>query len=1570
MTDLEHISLAKTCVRLFCPITSANIGTGVVYFKEDLNNILYILTASHCLFEDGDCFTKLRNAIRVDFYSPLEENGVSVLIDVNQNLVSKDATNDVAILIIEKEKLGDMIVSLPSISILKERNNITEFVVKGFPNATKAEEIRTVYPTFIQPLSNDNRFQLQLNEQYSDSNVKGFSGSGVFTIINSEIYLYGVIARYTNDEKGKLFYCQYSSAYNDILRANYLPDLEVGFVGSLEMNFNFFKNNIADAKVSLGARFREEINFKLPIAKLFNDIAKDNIFHARFLKILDDWLLDSKHFYIKNNPALVKIDTAIDSANEKMIAWAKTITFDIDVKIEFDWLVDELNLISKEIEGQRSVLYDLQKEAIEKNKNEQKFHSYNRPYESEINKAYQIERSIDDFIYNLNETICVSLSNNPFLILDGNAGNGKSHLFGDIATDRINRKLPTLLLLGQKFNRQGDVWLNVLAELGLQCNKSEFLGSVNSIGRQIGSRVLILIDAINEGAGKELWESRIANFLEDFKAYPFIAIALSIRTTYKQYIIPDEVIKNRDITFRTHQGFLGNEYEALNRFCIHYQLEQPSFPIMSPEYTNPLFLHLICEALQTSSVKLFPKGSQGINKIFQLYVDSIQAKFSKKNAYKNRPYLILNAISKFSQKCHESNLSSLSLDDANELFDHEFSRFDNLLTDLIEESILIKNVSHYYDSDDSQQKEYLYFAFQRFGDFYIAKQLLKDYSNKDEVLVAFKENGILGNLVKEGYWNYRGVLEAFSTLLPELFSLELFEVYSWVFSHEDHNINSSTDYIASMVLDSLEWRIVDSIDNTKITKWLKQHNANRFSYNEYLNTIIKFTAINNHPFNSDRLFRILNRINMPKRDSFWQEYLRYYNGYNDVKIAYPIRRLIDWAWTPNISTKIDFETARHTGQTLAWVLATTNRVLRDETTKALVNLLEQQTDALLSILKAFRKIDDNFILERLFAVCYGCILRTEKLENIKKIAQYVYDTIFKKGEVPKDILLRDYAKNSVEFGIYKNVGLKIDKKKIEPPYNSPMPKSMPTKEDLLKYKMEVKDENTFDGNYGRMNNRIFFDVVEWDFGSKEVEPNLHQFSLSRFTFEQEYKDYRKKLNNKQKAILKCIITNIETKSILQDRQYVFENRFGKKCFEEQINFIDSAHADFLEKYKNEDASSFYFIENEVVPYFQKKYEKRHRYNEFNSKPILYWIVQRVFELGYDSIIHGEFDSSIERHYYDTEYSYRIGEKYQWIAYFEILGIISDNYKISDDYYKLDFYKGSWQLYLRNINPSFITKVEKEKEANDLGLLNEYTNWWDNIEYSYWNQPNSEWVNNLDDLPKPEFLIDKKDEGNNNWLILKTFKDWKEPKLIGQDKYGSQRKNIWYKINSFLIKKSDKSKILDWLSKQNFWGNWLPESKQSSYLFNREKYWSPAYLDTHNDIIWEQLEGSKFKVIITTSEANGSISEDKSDAHTQYDMPCKTIYDGMQLMYATTDGEFKGMDGEIVVLNKEYKACMIKKEALLSFLEENDLEIIWTVLSEKSAYSNNLIGSYSKTFSGVYQLEENKIVGKMSPYDRE
>ena len=81
--------------------------------------------------------------------------------------------------------------------------------------------------------------------------------------------------------------------------------------------------------------------------------------------------------------------------------------------------------------------------------------------------------------------------------------------------------------------------------------------------------------------------------------------------------------------------------------------------------------------------------------------------------------------------------------------------------------------------------------------------------------------------------------------------------------------------------------------------------------------------------------------------------------------------------------------------TLAWFLCSPNRYLRDATTKALICLLENRVHLIPRILEKFKDVNDPYIFERLYAVAYGCVLRSGKSQSLIELCNYIYDNIFK-----------------------------------------------------------------------------------------------------------------------------------------------------------------------------------------------------------------------------------------------------------------------------------------------------------------------------------------------------------------------------------------------------------------------------------------------------------------------------------------------------------------------------------------------------------------------------------------------
>ncbi len=1056
---------------------------------------------------------------------------------------------------------------------------------------------------------------------------------------------------------------------------------------------------------------------------------------------------------------------------------------------------------------------------------------------------------------------------------------------GDISTLRKNLNLPTILLLGTTFS---DVTIeqNILKKLDLTCSFKEFLENLNSIGLQINSRVLILIDAINEGAGVNLWKNQIAGFIDTVTKYPAIGLVLTIRSTYYHDIIPDSFESNPNITIITHEGFKGNEYEALKLFCKHYGLKLPNFPILNPEFSNPLFLHIICEAVKDLPEKNFPKGFNGINNTYSLYKQYLNRKFEEKRAEYKYQEIASKVIEKLAVELYNAEYHSLTIADAAKFFNSEFPQYPFLFSDMIEESVLLK-IRREYDRENHE--DIVLFSYQRLGDFFMVEELLKPYSTKEEVIKAFENDSKFQKIVKD-QWLQRGIIEAMAILLPEKYDLELFELLQFFFDKNTDKRNKewldaqTYESFTRILLDSLKWRELSNINNEKITNWLQKNG--RLRDDEWWYTLTELAAIPNHPFNGDRLHRILLRHSMSERDGFWQKYVRWYSGYDDQNTAFPLQRLIDWAWSPNISYNVDSETARLVAQTLAWVLSSTDIALRDKTTKALVNLLEQQPEALIKTLTAFENIDDLYIKDRLYAVAYGCILRTERDNSVKEIAQYIYDVIFKNGSPPTHILIRDYARNAVEYAIYKEVGLEVSIELIRPPYNSNI-NYTPLTNEQLDEKYEPKDDN---GHWGKE-----------DWGITAI---LHSMTTEYGRGVGGYGDFGR---------------------------YVFQSALSNFKLPENLN-VD-------------------LLSNLAVEWIFEKY-------------------------GYNPKIHGDYDRTVADFHYRSEYKIeRIGKKYQWIAFYQILAIIADNCKISRRWSfenNYESYKGAWQLYVRNIDPAYTTKNKDDNVDEEILIKQINKEWWNTPEYTHWNIPDAEWIQTTEDLVPPKKVIVKK-KSNEEWLYLQCFVKWKEAKKIGIERYGERIKQIWYLIQGLLVKKSDKQKIINYLKNENFWGRWLPENRDDhSNLINREKFWSPAYHDIYKDnVTWEIIRDTKYKVIVATESANGGIEGDKSGANRSYNIPCKYIFEKMKLQYAPIDGNLKNSDNEIIVMNSNPQGVLIRKKDLVQFLEENDLDIIWTLLGEKMSYvSNRHEESFFSVPCGVFYMNNGKLEGELKMYYRD
>ncbi|MGA7953739.1 MAG: hypothetical protein WCA07_09495, partial [Gloeobacterales cyanobacterium] len=336
----------------------------------------------------------------------------------------------------------------------------------------------------------------------------------------------------------------------------------------------------------------------------------------------------------------------------------------------------------------------------------------------------------------------------------------------------------------------------------------------------------------------------------------------------------------------------------------------------------------------------------------------------------------------------------------------------------------------------------------------------------------------------------------------------------------------------------------------------------------------------------------------------------------------------------------------------------------------------------------------------------------------------------------------------------------------------------------------------------------------------------------------------------------------------------------------------------------------------------------------------------------------------------------IGKKYQWLALYEMLARVSDNYEKYNEWSSSDQekepYQGPWSPYVRDIDP---TMTIKNAGTYNKGITTEY--WWTKERYSNWNLSSKDWVNMSDDLPDPAHLINVADKNGEDWLIVEGFPEWKEPQELGNERWDNPHKRIWYQIRSYLVEENEYRKLKEWAIQQDFMGHWMPENSDRYEIFSREYYWSPAHKyfnETELRNVYHRTIGEFIaSVRVTTESFLWEEENDKSKEEAiSFLKPCKYIYEKMQLNYSKREGEFTNENGEIVcfapsVYDNSNSYLLIKKESFLRFLNENNLKILWTILGEK-----NIIGGRSTVdeyvgrleVSGAYYLENNKLEGQL------
>ena len=690
--------------------------------------------------------------------------------------------------------------------------------------------------------------------------------------------------------------------------------------------------------------------------------------------------------------------------------------------------------------------------------------------------------------------------------IEGDPGVGKTHLLTHLVSKlKINEEPLSLFVLGRTFSNNNSVFEQLKSITNTDYNFSDYLIYLNEYGKERNSLVFLIIDAINESYYLDIWKiSGLYKLIHEVEDKNFLKIIVSFRSDYKNLLLSDVVkdkIKSEYISVITHRGLDKNTYSAVGDFFNYYKIDFSSLDYIEDKYSNPLFLRLLCEYLSAVNKKdaivdLPLTDIFGDERLLHLFLDEFNSflvkKKSRKLSYSEIEEFHFFKNSKISQDVFLPALTRnriLTTDNSENAKETNYSFFYDRYTDYSIACNLFKAFVKQEHYDSQVHPFFKLFRFQRLFRYFQRKKLIKylkrDFSKKI-------------SLQSYDFFVRPQVLNFIDMLYTEQLSRDCnketyFAVEKSICSIKDKNIRQQ--YLDEYVK-SYKWRSNKSIRPEFFFEFCFKNNINLF-----FEVLISCSLKKSSPLNAEFLHSYLSNKTINERDKEWTTYINDYFGSDESRVYQIITSFLNEA---NLLNNLDRDRTFLLLVLFSWILTSSNRKLRDETSKAMIIVLKHHLDLVIPLLKKFSNVKDPYVIQRLYGIVLGSIIQSgiaNKQDICSSISLFVYKNIFAKDIVYEDILLRDNARLIIEYtySFFKSTfSSEIDLEKVRPPYRSHDIQSnikeyeVPDYIGALKIKdsMKISTEGALYGDFGR----YVFESALYDFDCDKLA--LKNYSMN------------------------------------------------------------------------------------------------------------------------------------------------------------------------------------------------------------------------------------------------------------------------------------------------------------------------------------------------------------------------------------------------------------------------------------------------------------------------------------------
>ena len=719
---------------------------------------------------------------------------------------------------------------------------------------------------------------------------------------------------------------------------------------------------------------------------------------------------------------------------------------------------------------------------------------------------------LDDFFHSALQRC--KLINQPNLNILGDAGIGKTHIACNICDERLRTGLPALFIRGIRFTSDLPIeeQLRSILDISPSYSWHDFLQALSTAAEAYRTRIPLIFDGLNEsthnGAFSNVWRLGLKGLVQEIAQTKNLVLITTCRTSYEKAIWEDEDLPNRVYVY----GFDTEEVEqAVDKYFNEYKIKADLTGAPLTQFEHPIYLKIFCESQNRDrkAEKQIYVGEQTLFEVFEEYLNQCNRAVCNRLERHPNTSIVQPALNKMAEYLWQHRSRDIPLDELVLIVDgqsrEKLDWWSSKTCAIVAEGLLVCQ-------DWSEGKDVVYFTYDLFGGYLIAKYLIQQATDDGQGFLQRAVSGLFGEENRALHLLLNGVIKCLTKLLPSKMgrflrnfsgNKTLHPLYTDIGRCLAALLPTKTGQFLHNLSDNemavdLSIRGLFEISHKNISEDCIDLVARLFVNQQNRKLLLKLaeTTVGHtkHPFNALFWSEQLLALSMLERDQSWTEYVRL----NVEGFEKRLLRFEEACQSDQELSDISEKRLHLLAEYIMWLLTSTRRPLRDKATRALYWYGQRFPQELFSLVIKSLSINDPYVPERMLAATYGTAMAQQHdfqddsftKEILPLYGRKLYETIFK-PKAPHStthILARDYARRTIDIALIHHPDLLTDdeRKYITPPFT----------DGGIREWDESEDRN--DGEYRDGNAPLGLDFANYTLGRLVKGRNNYDFEHNEY----------------------------------------------------------------------------------------------------------------------------------------------------------------------------------------------------------------------------------------------------------------------------------------------------------------------------------------------------------------------------------------------------------------------------------------------------------------------------------------